>query len=71
MLDIKSMKASELVKALQDAIAERGDLLVYLRDPDTDWPGGIEFDKEAVKLKRDYPDLPPCFSITSESMYDR
>lgn len=60
-----TMLASELIAALQVAVADRGDIPVYLRDPDTKWPLGITLDPIAKKLVEDYPDVSPCMSINA------
>lgn len=71
MTDKPTMLASELVAALQKAIAERGDLPVYLDDPDTCWPLPIEFDPAAKQLAGNYPDKAPCMSIVSDYLWIR
>jgi hypothetical protein len=58
-----TLRASELIELLQQAIVERGDLPVYLRDPDTECPLGVRLDPGARKLRQDYPDLEPCMAI--------
>jgi hypothetical protein len=33
----KTCKASKLIEKLQSIVSNKGDIDVYLRDPDTDW----------------------------------
>jgi hypothetical protein len=64
-----TLRASELIELLQKAVAEHGDLRVWLRDPDTEWALGIKLDPEAIKLVRDYPELGPCMAIIASHYF--
>lgn len=61
----KTLLASELIAALQAGIAKRGDLPVWLDDPDTGWPLGIALDPEAANLTQSEMTTGPCMSIVA------
>lgn len=61
----KTLKASELISVLVQAISEHGDLPVYLDDPDTGWLLGVNINTDTKRRLEDYPQYDEVFTIVA------
>lgn len=63
MTDQPTLRASEMIAKLQEAIARRGDLRLFVKDADTGWLLGMRLKVEGDPENN--PDV-PCFVLDTD-----